>query len=125
MQTRLLTLELRFEHDVVLTRQRARQIAHLFGFDLLDQTRIATAVSELARNVVRYAEYGRVEFLVERSGVPALLIRIEDEGPGIPPGDRDRVWEPYVRLKRSAGRISGLGRRGSNSNTTINSPLTG
>ena len=41
----LLTLEIRYEHDVVLARQRARQIAALLGFDGQDQTRIATAVS--------------------------------------------------------------------------------
>ena len=47
---RILTLEIRLEVDVVLTRQRARQIAGLLGFPLLDQTRIATAASEIARN---------------------------------------------------------------------------
>ena len=55
----LLTLELRLEHDVVLARQRARQIAALLGFDTQDQTRIATAVSEMARNAYKYAGGGR------------------------------------------------------------------
>ena len=83
MSTRLITVELRFEHDVVLTRQRARQISALLGFDVIDQTRIATAVSELARNVIGYAQHGKVEFIIDRTGNPALLIRVTDEGPGI------------------------------------------
>jgi len=83
MPTILITVDLRFEHDVVLTRQRARQIAALLGFEVLDQTRIATAVSELARNVIAYAQRGKVEFSVERTGNPALVVRIDDEGPGI------------------------------------------
>lgn len=83
MITKLITVELRYEHDVVLTRQRARQISSLLGFDVLDQTRIATAVSELARNAMTYGQKGRVDFLIERDGNPALVIRIADEGPGI------------------------------------------
>ena len=45
-----------------MARQRARQIAALLGFDGQDQTRIATAVSEIARNAFRYAGGGKVEF---------------------------------------------------------------
>ena len=65
MSLPLLTLEIRLEPDVVLARQRARQIAGLLGFPPLDQTRIATAVSEIARNAFQYAGGGKVEFLVE------------------------------------------------------------
>ena len=46
-------------------RQRARQIAGLLGFEAQDQTRIATAVSEIARNAFRYAGGGEVEFALE------------------------------------------------------------
>ena len=59
MNLPLLTLEIRLEPDVVLARQRARQIAGLLGFAPLDQTRIATAVSEIARNAFQYAGGGR------------------------------------------------------------------
>ena len=52
--TRLLTVQITRDEDVVLARQRARQVADALGFDSQDQTRIATAVSELARNVARY-----------------------------------------------------------------------
>lgn len=80
----LLTVELRFEQHVVLARQRARQLAALLGFDTREQTRIATAVSEIARNALKYAGGGRVQFEVE-SGPPALFrITVRDQGPGIP-----------------------------------------
>ena len=61
------------EQDVVNARQRARQVAELLGFDGQDQTRIATAVSEIARNAFRYARGGRVEFSVEGQTPPQLL----------------------------------------------------
>src|SRR5204862_4251144 len=80
----LTTVALRFEHDVVLVRQRARQISALLGFDNHDQVRIATAVSEIARNVFRYAKGGRAEFSVSTSAPPVFEARFTDEGPGIP-----------------------------------------
>jgi signal transduction histidine kinase len=80
----ILTVELRTEHDVVLARQRAREIAEGLGIESQDRTRVATAVSELARNAVRYAGGGRVRFLVEeRDAHAALVVRVSDEGPGI------------------------------------------
>jgi len=84
MAKRLLTMVLRMEHDVVLTRQRARQIAGLLGFEAQDQTRIATAVSEIARNAFRYAGGGKAEFLVEQVGPPTFVVCVSDTGPGIP-----------------------------------------
>ena len=77
-------LSIEYEHDVVLARQRAREIAALLGFDNQDQTRVATAVSELARNAFVYAGSGRVDFEIEGRTVPQLfVIRIGDSGPGI------------------------------------------
>ena len=74
----------RTSSDVVAVRQRARQIAELLGFDSQDQTRIATAVSEIARNAFRYAGGGKVEFALEGGRAPQLLvIRVSDAGPGI------------------------------------------
>jgi signal transduction histidine kinase/CheY-like chemotaxis protein len=82
---RLLSVILRSEHDVVIARQRARQLARHLGFEGQDQARIATAVSEMARNVTQYAKEGRVEFSLEGSTAPQLLaIAVTDEGPGIP-----------------------------------------
>ena len=79
----LLKIEVQRELDVVLARQRARQIAHLLGFAHLDQTRIATATSEIARNAMLYAGGGRVEFLVETGSNPSLQIRIRERGSGV------------------------------------------
>jgi signal transduction histidine kinase/CheY-like chemotaxis protein len=83
MSKSILNMELRLEHDVVLARQRGRQIAGLLGFDAHDQTRIATAVSEIARNAFRYAQGGRVEFAVTDEKPPVFEIAVRDNGPGI------------------------------------------
>lgn len=84
MTQRLMTVAIKTELDVVACRQRARQIAALCSFRAQDQVKIATAVSELARNVFEYAHAGKVEFAVTADTVPqALVIRIADEGPGI------------------------------------------
>lgn len=84
MSKALLTVAIKFEQDVVVARQRARQIAGLLGFDGQDQTRIATAVSEIARNAFRYAGSGKVEFVLEGESLPQVLhVRVTDKGPGI------------------------------------------
>jgi signal transduction histidine kinase/CheY-like chemotaxis protein len=83
MSLRLMTINVRHEPDVVLARQRARQIAGLMGFPPLDQTRIATAVSEISRNAFQYAGGGTVEFQVRSVPAPGLLIRVHERGPGI------------------------------------------
>jgi len=81
---RVLTVALKFEDDIVLARQRARQIARLLGFESQDQTRIATSVSEIARNAFRYAGGGKVEYGVEGRTAPQLFeIVVSDQGPGI------------------------------------------
>jgi len=103
----LLTIELRFEQDVVMTRQRARQIAQLLGFDAQDQTRIATAVSEIARNAFQYAKGGKVEFRIEGESPQSLLISVRDQGPGI--SDLKTILEG--RYKSETG--MGLGITGS------------
>jgi signal transduction histidine kinase/CheY-like chemotaxis protein len=84
MPIRLLTVALNVQSDVVGARQRARQIASLLGFGSREQTRIATSVSEIARNAFRYAGGGRVEFEIEGESPPQLLVvRVSDDGPGI------------------------------------------
>jgi signal transduction histidine kinase/CheY-like chemotaxis protein len=82
MRAALLTLELKYEPDIVAARQRARQIAALLSFDAQDQTRLATAVSEIVRNAFEYARGGRVEFAIE-SAARILEVRVSDRGPGI------------------------------------------
>src|SRR5689334_11223678 len=88
----LVALAIEREEDVVIARQRARRLAQLLGHDTQDQSRIATAVSEIARNAVVYAGGGRVEFSLETvDGVQSLCIRVVDRGPGI--ADLDAVLE--------------------------------
>jgi signal transduction histidine kinase/ActR/RegA family two-component response regulator len=83
MNMPLINLDLRREVDIVLARQRARQISALLGFTPLDQTRIATATSEIARNALEYAGGGRVEFSVESGAVTAMQICVRERGMGI------------------------------------------
>ncbi len=102
MSWSILTVALKFEDDVVFARQRARQIALLLGFDGQDQTRIATAVSEIARNAFRYAKNGTVEFLLEGHTAPqVMLIRVTDKGDGIP--DLRRILEGRYQSNTGMG----------------------
>jgi serine/threonine-protein kinase RsbT len=70
--------------DVVASRQAAREVAARIGFSPTDQTLLATAVSEIARNIVRFAGTGEV--LVEPLEEPRVGVRVtaRDAGPGIP-----------------------------------------
>jgi len=80
----ILTLAIHSERDTVAARQRARQVARLLGFEAQDQTRIATAVSEIARNAFNYAGGGRVEYSIEGRTSPQLfMVKIADSGPGV------------------------------------------
>ena len=76
----ILTAQVRFEQDIVQVRQKARQIASGLGFDSQAQTRIATAVSEIARNAFKYAGGGKVEFFVEGESPQIFRTRISDTG---------------------------------------------
>src|SRR3954469_18016549 len=75
------------EDGIVAARQLAREVARELGFGLVDQSRIATAVSELTRNVVRYATDGRGEATIRRirddEGRDGVEIVVADTGPGI------------------------------------------
>lgn len=88
MNTPLLKIQLRRDEDVVVSRQRARQIAAHLGFDRHDQARLATAVSEIARNAVQYAGGGWVQFELSGGAHTSIVVRVSDNGPGIPHLDR-------------------------------------
>src|SRR5215831_11772517 len=79
------TVPVRIEQDVVGVRQQVRQWAEQLRFSLVDQTKLITAASELARNTVTYGGGGimRMEALTDgmRKG---LRLIFEDQGPGIP-----------------------------------------
>jgi signal transduction histidine kinase/CheY-like chemotaxis protein len=102
MSLPIVSLELRFDDDAIAVRQMARKIAGLLGFDGKDQTRIATAVSEIARNAYTYATGGRVDFLLQGRSVPQLFeIRVSDRGPGI--ADLRQVLDSGYRSSTGTG----------------------
>jgi serine/threonine-protein kinase RsbT len=71
--------------DIVAARQTGRDLATQIGFTGSDLTLIATAISEIARNIVVYAKRGEVAFgIVEKDGRRGLLVVATDQGPGIP-----------------------------------------
>ncbi|MDY0406894.1 anti-sigma regulatory factor [Virgibacillus sp. 179-BFC.A HS] len=72
------------EWDIVGARQLGREIARKLGFGTVDQARIATAISEIARNIYLYAEDGKVTFeTIEGMNHKGLRIIASDNGPGI------------------------------------------
>ncbi len=94
--------------DIVEARKAGHQLALDLGFSLTDVTMIATAISEIARNITSYAGRGAVwVFVADREGRKALVVRAEDQGPGI--ADIERAMEDGY----STGRGLGMGLPGS------------
>ena len=78
-------LSLVTEHDIVLGRQAVRRMSQQQGFSLVDQTKMVTAASELARNTVIYGGGGIVKWAMLSDGIKrGLRLTFEDKGPGIP-----------------------------------------
>ena len=72
------------DQDIVLARQKGRALAADAGFSPVDCTLVATAISELARNIVSYAKTGEIALQVVRdSRRSGILIVASDKGPGI------------------------------------------
>lgn len=79
-----LTVQITSSADILAARQACRTMAADMGFGIADATVVATAVSELARNITTYAGRGEIRLTVtERPGKRALEIEAVDEGPGI------------------------------------------
>jgi serine/threonine-protein kinase RsbT len=77
-------LPLRTQHDIVLGRQAVRRLSQEQGFSLVDQTKMVTAASELARNAVIYGGGGVLRWEVLIDGIKrGLRLTFKDEGPGI------------------------------------------
>ena len=78
-------LPLKTEHDIVLARQAVRKLTQEQGFSLVEQTKMVTAASELARNTVIYGGGGQMKVEVLLDGAKnGLRLTFEDQGPGIP-----------------------------------------
>lgn len=71
------------DEDVIHARQKIRSLAQEIGFSMLEQTRLITAVSELARNIVVHAGKGSVSVCMEEER-KGIRVAFEDNGPGIP-----------------------------------------
>ncbi len=97
------SLEIASEADIVLARSVARESAKTIGFGAIDQSRIATAVSELTRNVIRYAtnSRGRVEIRSLDEPKIGIEIVVQDDGPGI--DDLDLVMKDGYTSARGMG----------------------
>jgi serine/threonine-protein kinase RsbT len=79
------TLPLRSEQDIVRARQTVRKLTQDLGFGLVDQTKIVTATSELARNALVYGLGGTMVCDVLEEGIrKGLRLQFIDQGPGIP-----------------------------------------
>jgi serine/threonine-protein kinase RsbT len=90
--------------DIVDARKAGHELALNLGFSMTDVTMIATAISEVARNITSYAGRGAVRVTIaDREGRKALVVRAEDHGPGI--ADIERAMEDGY----STGRGLGLG----------------
>jgi serine/threonine-protein kinase RsbT len=78
-------LPIRTSTDVVQVRQSVRNLATSLGFSLIDQTKLVTAASELARNTLEHGGGGSVRLETLTSGPrPGIRLTFEDQGPGIP-----------------------------------------
>jgi len=96
------TVHLKESNDIVAARQACREMARELGFGSADQTRLATAVSELTRNVIQYAGNG-ICVITEESNHEGNKIRVvvEDNGPGI--ADLDKAIEPGFSTSSGLG----------------------
>lgn len=83
MRKPIATAKIGTEQDIVHLRQVARQISRLIGFGNQDQIRIATSVSEIGRNALKYGADGLAEFSLQMDDHSNLEIRITDKGKGI------------------------------------------
>jgi len=77
-------VEIASDADLVPARAEARALALRLGFSQTDATLIATAVSEISRNIVRFAGNGEVIINLVEDGSPGVTIVARDTGPGIP-----------------------------------------
>ena len=88
--------------DIVTARQKGRELARELGFTSTDLALIATAISELARNIILYANSGEIVLGVTENGSRrGIKVMARDDGPGIP--DIERALEEGFSTSRSLG----------------------
>jgi serine/threonine-protein kinase RsbT len=97
-----IVVDIRNPDDIVEARKAGHHLALDLGFSLTDVTMIATAISEIARNITSYAGRGAVQVAVaDREGRKALVVRAVDDGPGI--ADIERAMEDGYSTGRGLG----------------------
>lgn len=85
MEDDSIRIPINHEGDIVRARQKVREMCHRLNFSSVDQTLVATAISELARNIIEYAKTGEIIMnLVEAGEKKGIVIIAKDSGPGIP-----------------------------------------
>jgi serine/threonine-protein kinase RsbT len=90
------------DRDIIIARQKGKELAARLGFSNTDLTLIATAISELARNIVLYAKSGEVTLKSIRHGErKGITVVARDAGPGIP--DVSRALQDGFSTSRSLG----------------------
>ncbi len=78
-------LPINSEVDIVTARQRGRELSARLGFSNTDLTLIATAISEVVRNIVEYAKRGELCLsIAQENGKQGIVVVASDKGPGIP-----------------------------------------
>ena len=104
------SMQIRASDDIVLVRQAVRKKSIALGFGLVDQTKVVTASSELARNTLDYGGGGTVLLeLVENGTRSGLKLTFEDQGPGIPDIDQ-ALTDGYTTGKGMGLGLSGAKR---------------
>ena len=100
-----ITIDVVDERSIVSTRKKGREIAAHLGFNLADQTKLATAISELTRNVIQYAEGQGKCTIKDESNQDQLkvTVTVKDAGPGI------ADTELAMQVGFSTGRGLGVG----------------
>ena len=90
------------DSDLIEARQKGRMLAERQGFSSSDLTLIATAISELARNIIRYAKRGEISIqVVEGNPKVGIVVTACDAGPGI--ADVERALEAGYSTSGSLG----------------------
>jgi serine/threonine-protein kinase RsbT len=96
------TVPIGHEADIVTARQRGRDLAARGGFSTTEQTLIATAISEVARNIVEHADRGEIVLSpIEQEGRRGLMVVARDSGPGI--GDLELAMRDGYSTVNSLG----------------------
>jgi serine/threonine-protein kinase RsbT len=97
-----ITVPVNADIDIVTARQKGRELARELGFTSTDLALIATAISELARNIILYANTGQIILGVSENGTKrGIKVVARDDGPGIP--DVERALEEGFSTSRSLG----------------------